>query len=224
MARWLGLWTCACLALAPAACAQEARPGGIDGALSPTRDTPGQGTAVTGSDLLLEGTALGAPLFYGGTALLGPEPDWRPIAHTASAEGLTLALTLGVKDLTRRRRPYTWYPDADAAGSTDWCANTNRAARSASNTRDQCHSFWSGHTALTASATFSTATSLHLGRDLRPHETAVLFASAAALTATTGALRVAAGRHYASDVLVGGAVGVGLGVGVPLLWNLLAPP
>lgn len=217
--------TLICAALAPyaTATAQEVRAGGIDGALSPEAATPGQDTAAGASDLLFQGSAVGAPVFYGVSALVGPSRDWRPVAHTASAEGVALGVTLGAKELFYRRRPYTWYPDATASGAGDWCSDASRSVRAQSGTAGDCHSFWSGHTAVTGAATFSTAMSLQLTRELTPLESLLLFGAATALTSTTGALRVASGRHYASDVAVGGAVGVGVGVGVPLLWHAVAP-
>jgi membrane-associated phospholipid phosphatase len=41
--------------------------------------------------------------------------------------------------------------------------------------------------------------------------------------ATTATLRVMADRHYASDVIVGGAIGFSVGYGLPSLLNYRAP-
>jgi len=48
-------------------------------------------------------------------------------------------------------------------------------------------------------------------------------AAAWALAAGTGALRVAGGSHFATDVLVGAALGSAWGVSVPLVAHLVWP-
>jgi len=84
---------------------------------------------------------------------------------------------------------------------------TDKAAEVAAD-RDSRTSFPSGHTA----ATFALATSYAVAaqRQQIPHATrnsVLLFAAAA----TIGALRVAAGRHFPTDVLGGAALGAGIG-------------
>lgn len=82
--------------------------------------------------------------------------------------------------------------------------------------RDARFSFFSGHTSLTAYGTFFTAKVLH---DLFPEARwrYLTWASAAAISATTGYLRVRAGKHFPTDVIAGFAVGAGIGILIPQL-------
>jgi len=79
-------------------------------------------------------------------------------------------------------------------------------------------SFPSGHTnsAFTA-AGVSCAHHLHVPLYGNPTADALACAGSLTLAATTGAMRVAGDRHYASDVLVGALIGFGVGYGLPML-------
>ena len=46
-----------------------------------------------------------------------------------------------------------------------------------------------------------------------------IWGAGAALATVTGYLRIAADKHYFSDVLVGAVVGSAIGIGVPLLFH-----
>jgi len=85
---------------------------------------------------------------------------------------------------------------------------------------DQNLSFFSGHTALA----FSLASSAGMIATLRHERLAPLVwvVGMAAATAT-GITRLAANQHFASDVVVGGAVGAGIGALVPLLHRFRSP-
>jgi membrane-associated phospholipid phosphatase len=73
-------------------------------------------------------------------------------------------------------------------------------------------SFFSGHAAIA----FTLATSAGTIGSVRKYRLAPLMWIAGLTFATAGAyLRIAADRHYATDVLVGGAVGSGIGFAVP---------
>jgi membrane-associated phospholipid phosphatase len=78
-------------------------------------------------------------------------------------------------------------------------------------------SFWSGHTSITAAAAGLVCAN---HRYLPLWKWPVLDAGACALsvagTVTTAVTRVVADRHYASDVLIGGVVGFGIGYAVPV--------
>ncbi|MGZ3699213.1 MAG: phosphatase PAP2 family protein [Bdellovibrionota bacterium] len=74
-------------------------------------------------------------------------------------------------------------------------------------------SFYSGHTALTMAALSSAAYTLNL----RHHWGAWPWIAAGVVGASVAVERVAAGRHFPTDVLVGGAVGTLVGVLMPWL-------
>jgi membrane-associated phospholipid phosphatase len=95
-----------------------------------------------------------------------------------------------------RARPYAW-ADPGAADN----ANANL-------------SFWSGHTATTFAVASAAGTVARLrGYRSWPWIMGVGLAGAS----TCGWLRIAADRHWATDVLVGAAVGSLAGFGMPLL-------
>jgi len=78
------------------------------------------------------------------------------------------------------------------------------------------NSFFAGHVAHTATATFFAAKVFH---DFNPDSPAqpYIWTAAALVPAATGYFRMAAGKHFLSDVLVGYAVGATAGVVVPQL-------
>jgi membrane-associated phospholipid phosphatase len=77
-------------------------------------------------------------------------------------------------------------------------------------------SFFSGHT----TAAFALATSSATVATLRGYRLApVLWGSGLALAASVGYLRIAADKHYLSDVLTGAVVGSIVGVGMPLIFH-----
>jgi hypothetical protein len=83
-------------------------------------------------------------------------------------------------------------------------------------TKNAQNSFFAGHTAATASATFFVAKVFH---DFNPDSPArpYVWAAAAAIPATVGYFRLKAGKHFLSDNLLGYAVGAGAGILVPQL-------
>ncbi len=113
------------------------------------------------------------------------------------SEAVALAAVLGqvVKLAAARRRPFvtSGMPAADP---------------------DRNLSFYSGHTAFA----FSVAAAAATVAMQRGYRTAPWVALAGAVLATfTGYLRIAADRHYLTDVLAGAVVGTGAGIGIPLL-------
>jgi len=115
-----------------------------------------------------------------------------------SIAGGLYALTAG---LTKRKRPSVYAENAPLDA---------RLHKYATN------SFYAGHTAATASATFFVAKVFH---DFNPGSPArpFVWAAAAAVPATVGYLRMRAGKHFLSDNIVGYAVGAGIGILVPEL-------
>ncbi|GAH07546.1 unnamed protein product, partial [marine sediment metagenome] len=78
------------------------------------------------------------------------------------------------------------------------------------------NSFYSGHTALVATSTFFLA---RVYADYHPDSPYrwVFYGSAGLATFLTGNLRVQAGQHFPTDVLMGGFVGTAIGFLVPYL-------
>jgi len=81
-------------------------------------------------------------------------------------------------------------------------------------------SFFSGHSSLTFSIAVGAGVIAHRrGYRLEP----VIWAATLAIAATTGYLRMAADRHYFTDVLVGGAAGALGGAFIPRLTGSMPP-
>lgn len=121
-------------------------------------------------------------------------------AETIAANDL---LNVFNKVAIRRRRPYTYWTEA---GSTTLTQDRG----------DWYVSFYSGHASTTFAAGISGALLFAEASHDRSARAAV-WASELALATTTAGLRVRAGKHYYSDVLVGALVGSAFGVGIPLL-------
>lgn len=83
-------------------------------------------------------------------------------------------------------------------------------------TKNAQNSFYAGHTAATASATFFAAKVFH---DFNPDSPArpYIWTAAAAVPAAVGYLRLKAGKHFLSDNLLGYVLGAGAGILVPQL-------
>ncbi len=82
--------------------------------------------------------------------------------------------------------------------------------------KDSQRSFYAGHTAATATATFFLA---KVFQDFNPDSKAkpYIWAAAALVPASVGYLRLKAGQHFLSDNLLGYALGAGVGILVPQL-------
>jgi membrane-associated phospholipid phosphatase len=131
-----------------------------------------------------------------------------PVDTLVIAEAAALAADLNqlVKFNVGRQRPYAHA----LAPSPDGASN-----------RDDNLSFYSGHTSLVFSLAVASGTVATLRRyRLAP----IVWAAGLALAATTGYLRIAADRHYLSDVLVGGAAGSLVGFAVPYLFHRARGP
>ncbi len=77
--------------------------------------------------------------------------------------------------------------------------------------KDQFYSFLSGHSSTTAAAATTAWLAMREYPDLRLTANIIGY-STAALAVSTATLRVAAGKHYPSDVIAGIALGVGVSV------------
>lgn len=115
-----------------------------------------------------------------------------------SIAGGLYSMTAG---LSKRKRPYVYAPDAPVEIKTD---------------KQATNSFYAGHTAATATATFFLAKVYH---DFNPDSPArpYIWAAAATVPAAVGYLRIKAGKHFLSDNIIGYAVGTTIGILVPEL-------
>lgn len=115
---------------------------------------------------------------------------------------VNMALTQGTKYVFRRERPWAHFDDplpGQCRGS-----------------RESMLSFTSGHTGLAFSFAVSTASLASL-RDDEGKEW--VWATGLTFAAASGYLRIAADRHYLTDVLVGAAIGAAAGWVVPRLFD-----
>ena len=118
----------------------------------------------------------------------------------AASVGAT-ALTAGLVKITvRRDRPYTYHRHPSVVAYT-----------AAAHGND--HSFFSGHTSLSFAALTSGAM-LYQPTTTSTRARAGVWAGAGALGAATGVLRIRAGQHFPTDVMVGAAVGTAFGIGL----------
>jgi len=120
----------------------------------------------------------------------------------AEAAAIAMDLNQLVKFAVGRQRPFVRYgnwPEPDRAPDPD----------------DNL-SFYSGHTTFT----FALAAAAGTVSDLRGYRSAPwVWGVGLALAATTGYLRVAADKHYLTDVLVGAATGLAVGIAVPRVFH-----
>lgn len=114
---------------------------------------------------------------------------------------INAGLTALIKNTVRRGRPYVY---------GNYLTMEEKMTKSARN------SFPSGHTSQTASFSFLTA---RLYADYHPDSKwkPVVWSVAAALPLTTGILRMTAGKHFPTDVIVGYAIGAAVGYFVPVI-------
>jgi membrane-associated phospholipid phosphatase len=119
---------------------------------------------------------------------------------------ITLAVTQATKKIARRPRPYTRSGDPPPGVSLD-----SEEARV---------SFFSGHSSSSFCMAVATGTIAFARKE---KNAGWVLGSGLALAATTGYLRIAADRHYFTDVLVGAAVGSAAGFLVPHLHRPAEP-
>lgn len=144
---------------------------------------------------------LGAALVMTLPPLLGDPADRMDALENLVAVADALALTLALTEFTKRGAARE-RPGVHFGSGADISAGERNL------------SFWSSHTAVTfCLAASATTVSFLRGYDQAPW----VAAGGGALAATAGLLRIAADRHWATDVLVGMAVGTGIGIGLPLL-------
>lgn len=117
---------------------------------------------------------------------------------------LNTGLTYLTKELVQRKRPFLYNPDAPLEEKL---------------LKGSTQSFFSGHTSTVSSMTFSFAmmhSHYYPDSQVKP----LVWFLAGVLPMATAILRVRAGKHYWTDVLIGYGVGASIGVGVPLLHKI----
>jgi len=154
------------------------------------------------SDLLLT-AAIAAPAAY----LTGSrieDTDGDRLVLYGETLAVDLALVQIAKHLVHRPRPYLYNPSSEARRVADDAGD------------DAWRSFYSSHAAMSFGAAVAGAYLL-AASSAEPYERAAAWATGFALAAATSNLRVRAGRHFYSDVLVGGLIGTAVGYAVPAL-------
>lgn len=148
-----------------------------------------------------------APLLAGGLDLLAAAHEGKlrrwPVDGLLIIEAALIAADLNqaVKYAVQRERPFVHVLPLAEKGST-------------ANPSDNNVSFYSGHTTLAFSLAVAAGTIASLqGYRLAP----LVWAAGLAVAGTVGYLRIAADRHYFTDVLTGALVGSAVGVAVPYL-------
>lgn len=167
----------------------------------------GRETAARVSDIVLAATVVNAFMLDAfAIPLANDDPQLALDASVAYSLALGMTLVLGelVKEGVSRARPYERYCDEDP--NAPGCGNDDAFA-----------SFYSLHSGVAfTNAGFSC--SMHLERHLYGDMGAdgASCATSLVMATTVAALRVAADRHYITDVLVGSAIGMVVGYLVPV--------
>ncbi len=138
--------------------------------------------------------------FFSARAAGDRDAFWVDTLVIAEAASIAGALNVSLKYLAGRQRPYAYY------GRQAFYDDPN----------DRNVSFYSGHTSM-AFASATAAGTVYLLRGYRGAPWAL--GGGLALAAFTGYLRIAADKHWFTDVLAGAAVGSLVGWAVPYLFH-----
>ncbi len=162
-----------------------------------------EGIASVSDVFLFGGLALGTGL----VAYDGGHHDHLGSRLLIYAETLVVAgaITELFKWAVRRPRPYTLEPGGRLG------------------VPDDDLSFFSGHTSMSAAWAFGVARLFDLTHRWPAWMRVVAYGSAATFTVAMGTMRVLAGKHWPSDVLVGAAVGTAAGLLIPELHRKALP-
>ena len=171
--------------------------------------------ARTASDLLV-GVNVGLPLVADLLDVLVSRPPdgWRGYGADFLVLAEVMAVNAGlnglVKSAVRRPRPLVYDADLDAVPLADRLAP------------DAALSFYSQHSS-TAFAMATAYSYLFMRRHPGSRLIAPVWLISEALATTTAALRVAAGKHFITDVFTGAVVGSALGLLIPYLHQRARP-
>ena len=132
-----------------------------------------------------------------------PRAGWVDALLISEATAIAMAMNQAVKFIVGRERPFVHaLPEADKPNT--------------SSPSDNNVSFYSGHATLAFAMAVSGGTVASMrGYRLAPW----IWGAGLTLAAATAYLRIAADRHYASDVTVGAAIGSLTGFAVPYLFH-----
>ncbi len=123
---------------------------------------------------------------------------WVDALVIAEAAAISSFATQIVQISAGRQRPYAHYGTGGSSGPSD---NT---------------SFYSGHTSLAFSLAVASGTVASMrGYTMAPW----IWGAGLAVAATTGYLRLAADKHYMTDVIAGAAIGSAVGFALPYLFH-----
>ena len=187
--------------LAPVQC-RWCEPGTIDGNLSKSITWANPQAADTLSNVM----QFAVPVGVMGFGLIqayrfdDPAAGWSSVLLITQATSLAMLVNTIVKYSVARSRPYVWQ------GNTELYSSVT----------DENVSFFGGHTTFVFAVVVSGST-LFFMQDM-PGAPYVLGVGLAA-AAFTGYLRMAADKHYLTDVLVGAGVGSLIGWAVPYLFH-----
>ena len=161
-------------------------------------------TAQTTGDLIVYPTLLLAPGLLALNADIRRDYKQVLTLYLETMAANNAVFTLTASSVTRYR-PYLYGPEG----------GDKRTGHIATN------SFYSGHTANTAAATFFAAKVYH---DFHPGAAAepLVWGAAAVVPAATAYFRVKAGKHFLSDNIVGYVLGAAAGIAVPELHKTAA--
>lgn len=158
--------------------------------------------AAHGSDALMYMSGTLPLLFLAGER---SRKDFGKVAAiSAEVFLLNTGITYLTKTLVKRTRPYVYNPNVP---------NSKKLKA------DARHSFFSGHTSTVASMSFSFAM-MHSHYYPNSRIKPLVWFAACVLPMIQGILRVRAGKHFWTDILVGYGAGASIGVGVPLLHKI----
>lgn len=144
------------------------------------------------------------------TAVSRPSDGWKGYGRDVLVLVETAAVTSGLTSLLKysvgRERPYAYNRELDESKRTE---------------RDAGLSFPSGHTSMA----FAMATSwswLYMKRHPESPGVVPVWIGSYALALTTAVLRPVAGKHFWTDIIAGAGLGIGVGLLVPYLHEVVA--
>lgn len=145
---------------------------------------------------------------------------WADAVIILEAIAIAGALTNMAKFAFTRYRPYTYIAgsDPETYDAIQQDEELRTALQEAEEDPNSALSFWSGHTALAFTALCASATLLtykHL--DDHPGPLFAMWGGTIGAGIVMASLRVQAGMHFPSDVIVGAAIGAAIGLIVPSL-------
>lgn len=192
-------------AIAPKACGW-CEPPGID---TGVRDALGWGKGAKTADVLSTLLVVAIPaagITANGLAANAEGSPGRDVGVDAMVVVETVSVALATDQLVKftvgRQRPDVHFRSPDERARLE--------------NPDDNLSFYSGHTTFA----FSAATAAGMVASMRGYRIApYVWGAGMTLAATTGYLRIAADRHYFTDVMLGAALGVGYGIAIPALFH-----